>query len=134
MIRTGLAQIAIVAALAGCTSTATTSTPEPVPLVVTRTEIRPTEPKAVSGWIYAFQRPGDQPDLCVTIWSDETWTLGAAVSPGYYGNELDSGCVLQGNVAEFPADVLRDAGRVYTAGDIKAALDGQPIAQAGDGS
>ena len=134
MARTGLALIASVTLLVGCTSTAATTPVEPTPLVITRMEVRPTEPRSVCGWIYAFERPDDQPDLCVTVWSDETWTLASEVSPGHYGNELDVGCVLQGTAAEFPAGVLRDAGHVYVAGHIDAELDGQPIPRGADDS
>ena len=127
MIRPGLTLMAAVAILAGCTSTATTAPAKPSPLVITRMKVRPSEPRRPAGWIYAFRRPDDQPDLCVTIWSDETWTLWATLPQGHSSNKLDSGRILQGNVVAFPAARFRSAGLVYVAGAIDAEFDGQPI-------
>ena len=86
--------------------------------------------EAPCGWIYAFDRASGQPDACVYIWPDDSWSLGYEMQPGFYGDERARGVVVQGAASAFPAGVLRDARRLYVTGGVEASLDGQSIGRA----
>jgi hypothetical protein len=115
--------------VASCTTTKTSTTPEPTSLVITRAEPYSPEPGAPCGWIYAFHRPEERPNLCVYVWQNETWSLASESGPGAFQDELARGCILTGTAVGFPTDELRDAGMLYVAGQVDALLDGEAISR-----
>ena len=90
--------------LIGCAASGTSEGYETGVLVITRAEANPVSPESPCGWIYAFDQPNGRPDLCVFIWPNGTWTLGAESTRGYYGDVLSSGSLENGVALGFPVE------------------------------
>jgi hypothetical protein len=87
----------------------------------------PDGQKEPVGWIYAFARSGGREDLCVYVWPDSTWSLGAEKDPGYYGTLIARGQIVDGTAIGFPSGLIDDSTNLYVAGRVSAEYGGVPI-------
>ena len=135
MLHRNLFAVCILATIAGCTAT-----PNAGPKATTDgvLEIAPSDHflavgDSPVGWVYASNRPDGKPDLCLYVWPNATWTLASETVPGYYGERIVSGSIVNGVAQEFPTETLAGAGILYSAGNLTASLNGTRLETRGDG-
>jgi hypothetical protein len=118
---------AVLGLLTSCTASRHAENAETGALEITRAEPNRAVPDSPCGWIYAFDRRSEGPDLCIYIWPTRTWTVAEETSRGYFGDVVAGGNIEDGIALAFPADLLRDARVLYVAGGVGARLDGRSI-------
>ena len=96
-------------------------------LKIARAEANPANSKVPCGWIYAYDRGKGEPDLCVYIWPNQTWTMAAESQPGLFDRVHAKGKIKDGIAVGFPVADLEKARNLYRAGRVAAELNGVEI-------